>query len=268
MVSRGPSPRTDIMKHEIPKLLLRRGSIGFTGLLNEMNQLPESKRIGSPSTLSNCLKSLVKDGIIERDVETRKWSLTSFGRLSLTAYEHLSDLRLKERKVQFLVLKEAKPDAWWEIVEELARIVGLPRLLKDLPEEEVMKKLKAYTQQTQHAMARIWWAIASDMIVDIGGILAGVLLLRSAHPLLMDRDRTSRFAADVRTVVTLWGTSTSHKIEQLISAYASNLEVLAAWDKAIQEGKLGDGDRTVAFPEIVKKLEALGYPAPKDESLP
>jgi len=49
---------------------------------------------------------------------------------------------------------------------------------------------------------------------------------------------------------------TSQKIEQLISAYASNLEVLVAWDKAIQDSRLSEGDRTVAFPEIVKRLEA------------
>jgi len=265
MVSRGRFPRTEKMEQEVSRLLFRRGSLGFTELLDELNRLPEDKRIGSPGTLSHCLKSLARAGTVEREIETRKWNLTSLGRLSLTVHEQLSDPKLKERKTLFLVMKETKPDAWWEIVEGLARSTGLHKRFKDLPEEEVMKKLKAYTQQTQHAMTRLWWGIASDMILQIGSILAGILLLRSVYPVLMERDSASRLTTAIRSVVTPWGMSTSQKIEQLIAPYALNLEVLVAWDKAIRDGKFSQDDRTLAFPEIAEKLKALGYLAPQKE---
>lgn len=262
MVKRGQHSRLEQIEDEICSILLRKGSLGFTELQEEQSKSSEERRAGSPTTLSHCLKNLAKAGVVERDIETRKWKLTTLGRLSIKAHEQVDNPDMRKHLRQdalFVLFKEAKPDAWWDLVERVARSLEIEKSVKDLPEEEVLKNLKSYTEQTKHGITAVWSGIMSDMLLDVGVLLAGILLIRSLYPSPLDRVSASKMATTIRGLVTDWGKITTKNIEQMIAANVLNLEVLVALDKAIRDGKLNHRLETLTVDEVTKKLLALGY---------
>jgi len=77
MVKRGPSSRTGFIESAIMSVLnkpenLQKG-LAFDELRRELATLPETERVGSPNTLSNTLKTLIRKGLIEKDLDTRKY---------------------------------------------------------------------------------------------------------------------------------------------------------------------------------------------------
>jgi len=77
MVKRGPISRTDKIESSVMKILdspnnVLRG-LTFEELRVKLGALPETERVGSPNTLSDMIKRLVRKGLIERDIETRKY---------------------------------------------------------------------------------------------------------------------------------------------------------------------------------------------------
>jgi hypothetical protein len=262
MVRRGRSSRLDEIQDEVCKVLLAVGPLGFTELHERLSKSAEERRAGSPSTLSRCLKDLARAGMVERDIDTRKWNLTSVGRLSLVAHEQLSNPKVKtplQQTALFLLVKEARPEAWWDFVESVARSLQIWKHVKDLPEEEVMKNLKSYTQQTKHAVTAVWSGIISDMILDLGTLLAGILLICSLYPSPMGKDAMSKMTNVIHNMVTEWGKVTTERIERIVAANVLNLEILVALDKALQDKKLDDSVMKMPVSEVTKKLQALGY---------
>jgi hypothetical protein len=159
----------------------------------------------------------------------------------------------------FLLVKEARPEAWWDFVESVARSLQIWKHVKDLPEEEVMKNLKSYTQQTKHAVTAVWSGIISDMILDLGTLLAGILLICSLYPSPMGKDAMSKMTNVIHNMVTEWGKVTTERIERIVAANVLNLEILVALDKALQDKKLDDSVMKMPVSEVTKKLQALGY---------
>jgi predicted transcriptional regulator len=270
LVRRGQASRLEQIEEEIVGVLWRRGPLGFTQLQDQLSKSSEERRAGSPSTLSRCLKDLAKTGNVERDIETRKWKLTPLGRMSVVVHEQVHNPHLKtdlRQKALFVLVKEANPDAWWEFVEKVAHSLQIEKRVKDIPEAELMKNLKNYTQQTKHATTALWSGIISDMVFDVGVLIAAVALIRAMYPSPMDRDSASRMAGIIRNLVADWGKETTQNVEKIVAANVLHLEVLVALNKAIEQGKFDAGSVTeIPFSEVVKKLQALGYLKVEEEA--
>jgi len=167
----------------------------------------------------------------------------------------------------FVLVKEPSPDAWWEFVEKVARSLQIEKRVRDISQAELMRNLKNYTQQTKHAITALWSGIISEMVLDVGVLIAVLALIRAMYPSSMGRDSASKMASTIRNLVTEWGKETTQNLERIVATNLLNLEVLVALDKAIQQGKFDATSATrTSFSEVVKKLEGLGYLKVEEEA--
>ena len=77
MVKRGPSSRAAEIESSIMTMLgrpenLARG-LTFKELRHTLAGLPKPERVGSPNTISTALKTLIRKGLVEKDIETRRY---------------------------------------------------------------------------------------------------------------------------------------------------------------------------------------------------
>lgn len=77
MVKRGPSSRAAKIESSLMKILSRPEDLPkgltFDALRSALANLPEPQRVGSPNTVSIALKTLIRKGLIEKDIEARRY---------------------------------------------------------------------------------------------------------------------------------------------------------------------------------------------------
>ena len=77
MVKRGPFSRAAEMESSVMAMLNRPENVArgltFDELSDALASLPVAEKIGSPNTVSNLIKALMRKGLIVRDIDTRRY---------------------------------------------------------------------------------------------------------------------------------------------------------------------------------------------------
>jgi len=263
MVKRGRMPKAHVIEEEICRVLMESGGLGFNELYERLKKSPEDRRPGSYTTLSRCLKSLVDGGLVYRDVHSRRWTMSHFGRLSIKAEEQVSKLGLKREFKQsalFLIIKEAHPEAWWTLVERTVGEFGIDRYAEQLglSKDEFMRNLKSYTEQTKNAFTGLWGGIVSDNVLDVGVLLALTQSMRAFYPSPLRREDMEKLSRFTNAIAESYAEYWIKYLRDILSLNVASLEVLAALDRAIRDGKLRPQDfEGKPLEEIIRKLQEL-----------
>lgn len=256
-------PKAHVIEEEICRVLMESSGLGFNELYERLKKSPEDRRPGSYTTLSRCLKSLVDGGLVYRDVHSRRWTMSHFGRLSIKAEEQVSKLGLKREFKQsalFLIIKETHPEAWWTLVERTVGEFGIDRYAEQLglSKDEFMRNLKSYTEQTKNAFTGLWSGIVSDSIFDVGVMLALSQSMRAFYPSPLRREDMEKLARFTDAIVESYAEYWIKYLKDMLSLNVESLEVLAALDRAIKDGKLRPQDfEGEPLEDIIRKLREL-----------
>jgi hypothetical protein len=265
MVKRGPASRLQPIKDAIRSILLQKESAGFVELHKELSQLgrehPEQEP-SSFSTLSQCLKDLTKARLVERNVDTRKYELTTLGRFYPQA-ERAFTSQNYARRPESLARIGMNPAVWPNIVKATAEKLKIERIVRVTRPSEVLKLAEANARQTTEALGLVLNRTILEMVRDLGELFAAIMLMHCINETSKDIVTPRETESTIRDLVQIWSRNTFSKVEQMALASLSSLNRFRAFDRAIRGGAFPEGNEKGIYgivpPVIEERLRALGY---------
>ena len=227
----GKYTKSENLRKEICTLL-KMGPLGFNEILAELQELrkDQDKRSCSSETLAKALKELQVGKFVERDPQTRKYSLTDAGVMST---QPLSAFRVKARR-------DLKIPRGGDITEYMvnAYVRGLQtRAGKQtaLP-PSVVQQITDQVRQFANGKTLAIWKLRTDIIdyftTELSSILSVFMSMHASYAPSVPREV---IADTIRKAVALWFQFRLDLLQSTLSDYLSNPEVLADLDKAIRK---------------------------------
>lgn len=118
-------------------LILLKGAHSFLELYNTLQKNPEKSRPKSYATLSNSLKALVREGLVEKDPYKEKWQLTQHGAA-------VTNARIKKHKEVAIMHSKLVVDYVWRDAIDMLNAIDVRTLKNELgiTKEEVRENIR------------------------------------------------------------------------------------------------------------------------------
>jgi len=235
---------SSITEEEILKSLLSRPG-SFERIKSSLwkDRKARSVKPGSPTTISNALKGLHEKRFVEYDVTSRRWEITSLGRLIATGgYSVPLSAKALTWVTQPLVsVVERNPDQLVELLS--AMFVYFSAIGGKLPVSEglLLKQTKARLALIGRGNAKAIGAIWSDavelLIGHFSSLMAAILLYRSSS---LDQEEVQA-SATIHQIVEHSFRALSAELATFLSKYLANLEDLVALEAGMSRRSAGTG---------------------------
>ena len=184
---------------------------------------------GSPTTISNALKSLHEKRFVEYDVTSRKWKITSLGRLiavgGLAVPPSAKALTWVTQPLVNAV--ERNPEQLVDLLSAMFMYFSMRGGKLPLSEDllkQTKRRLALIGKGNAKAIGAIWIDAVELLIGHFSSLMAAILLYRSST---LEQDK-AQASAIIHKIVEQWFRSLSVELATFLSKYLANLEDLAA----------------------------------------
>jgi len=226
----------------------------------------------SETTLYLKLKDLKKKdkGYVQRRLieDEIRWELTPKGMYTALSYWAPHEIGTDEFKRELekwreaqgfsVTIQELHPEAWWDLVKEAIKHLKVKQLLRGRSEEDFMKHMKSYVDQTQRILITLWPQLLHDLIVTLGWVIAATLVYRAFLPTPLRKEGANKLDGFIDLLVKSLSGAWAENARDVLQGNFHSLEVLVVLNKAIEEGKIEPITREMPLKEIIKKLQERG----------
>ena len=215
------------------------------------------------ATLTNSLKRLRKMGLVEPVLVNDEvhWELTPQGIAVALEETGRKTESIHMKKALFSVtIEELYPDAWSDLITEVARINKMESFRpKDVSGEDFKRNVKSYSDQIKTVVAGLWPSLVHDFVHMTAYLLANLIVIRAFLPSPLDeksRMVLSRFMANVSKPASA---DIERQIRELLLGTFNYLEALVVLAKAAEEGKVS-AEEWMHKPanEVIRMLQQKG----------
>jgi hypothetical protein len=226
---------SSITEEEILKILSSRpGSFERVKSSLWKNRKARSVKLGSKSTLSNALKGLHEKGLVEYDVASRMWKISSLGRIIAygVATVPLSAKALTQMTQPLVSRVERDPEQLVDLLSAMFvyfSTIGGGKL--PISEGSLLTQTKVRLaligKGNAKAISAIWVDAVELLIGHFSGLMAAILLYRSSTL----EQNEAQASATIHRIVEQWFRPLSVELADFLSKYLANLEDLIALEK-------------------------------------
>jgi len=186
-------------------------------------------KLGSPTTISNALKSLHEKRFVEYDVTLRVWRITSLGRMivagGLTVPASVKALTWVTQPLVNVV--ERNPEKLVDLLSAMFVYSSMRGGKLPISEELLLKQTKArltlITKGNANAVLAIWIDAVKVLIGNFSSLMAAILLYKSST---LDQNE-AQASTVIHKIVEQWFRSLSLELATFLSKHLANLENLA-----------------------------------------
>jgi hypothetical protein len=198
---------------------------------------------GSPTTISNALKSLHEKRFVEYDVTSRKWEITSLGRLiAVRGLKVPPSAKALTWVTQPLVnVVEKNPEQLVDLLSAMFVYFSMSGGKVPVSEELLLKQTKARLRLigkgNSRAIGAIWVDGVELLIGHFSSLMAAILLYRSSSL----EQNEAQASTTIHKIVEQWFRWLSVELASSLSKYLANLEDLAALEAGMNRRPAGTG---------------------------
>jgi len=254
---------SEIMEGEIREIL-RVEPLGFTRLAEALRELRRERGelAGSSETISNALKRLAESGIVERDLNTRRWRLTTLGELITSQPSHPTSRKPIPSNPLLMLRKylDATPtdliriliDCYFQTLQEGGKV----KLSKEFT-IQTTNQIEASAKRKTLAIAELWTEVVTSFMKSFSSFLTAILVMHGSY--MPSTVRREDAVTIVEKCTATWGRLWMMSLQPSLSDYLSNPDVLTALDQAIKDRRIRGNLLGTGFLKVRDDLERQRY---------